>query len=78
MQVFDLEPEECLRISAKTGKGLDALLPAIVEKIPPPGGKPDGELRMLLFDAVHDDYRSFSFQTVSVINFSGENRPCQY
>lgn len=56
-QVFDLDPADCLCVSAKTGKGMQQLLPAIVEHAPPPGGNPDGELRMLLFDAVHDDYR---------------------
>lgn len=33
------------------------MLPAIVEMLPPPAGNEEGELRMLLFDAVHDDYR---------------------
>ena len=55
--MFDIEPEQCLRVSAKTGQGLKELLPAIVEQIPAPQGNIDGELRMLLFDAVHDDYR---------------------
>ncbi|KAL4425285.1 hypothetical protein ABPG75_009301 [Micractinium tetrahymenae] len=54
---FDIEPPECLRVSAKTGLGLCAVLPAVVERIPPPVGSPDGDLRMLLFDAYHDEYR---------------------
>ena len=40
-----------------SGKGLDAILPAIIEYIPPPKGRPDGLLKLLLFDAYHDDYR---------------------
>ncbi|EFN57155.1 hypothetical protein CHLNCDRAFT_56093 [Chlorella variabilis] len=54
---FDIEPEECLRVSAKTGLGLEAVLPAVVERVPPPRGDPSADLRMLLFDAYHDEYR---------------------
>ncbi|PSC76214.1 translation factor GUF1 mitochondrial isoform X1 isoform B [Micractinium conductrix] len=54
---FDIEPAECLRVSAKTGMGLGSVLPAVVQRIPPPQGEPSGELRMLLFDAYHDEYR---------------------
>jgi len=57
MQVFDIEPGSCLRVSAKTGMGLDQVLPAIIEGVPHPVGNERGLLRMLLFDAVHDDYR---------------------
>ncbi len=39
------------------GRGLDAILPAIIEQIPPPTGRPDGKLKLLLFDAYHDEYR---------------------
>ena len=55
--MFDIEPSTCLRVSAKTGAGLECVLPAVVERVPPPIGDEDGELRMLLFDAVHDEYR---------------------
>ena len=34
-----------------------AVLPAVVQRIPPPQGDPSGDLRMLLFDAYHDEYR---------------------
>lgn len=40
-----------------SGQGLDAILPAIIEQIPPPNGSPDKPLKLLLFDAYHDDYR---------------------
>ena len=36
---------------------MDAILPAIIEYIPPPKGRPDGLLKLLLFDAYHDEYR---------------------
>ena len=39
------------------GLGLDSVLPAVVQRIPPPQGDPAGDLRMLLFDAYHDEYR---------------------
>lgn len=56
-QTFDIEPETCLRVSAKTGLGLETVLPAVIEQVPCPSGKPNGPLRMLLFDAFHDEYR---------------------
>ena len=58
LQVFDLQPSSCLQVSAKTGFGLETVLPAVIERIPHPAGDPDGPLRMLLFDAYHDEYRS--------------------
>lgn len=61
LQIFDIEPTSCLRVSAKTGWGLEAVLPAIIEQIPPPNGDETGNLRMLLYDAVHDDYRLVLF-----------------
>ena len=35
-QVFDIPVESCLRTSAKTGHGLEGVLPAVIERIPPP------------------------------------------
>lgn len=57
VQAFDIEPHTCLKVSAKTGYGLESVLPAVIEQIPPPVGKAAGPLRMLLFDAFHDEYR---------------------
>lgn len=56
-QAFDLPSETCLRASAKTGVGVDAVLAAIVEEMPAPSGDKDAPLRMLMFDAFHDEYR---------------------
>jgi GTP-binding protein LepA len=49
--------EDILRISAKTGEGVPAVLEAIVEHIPPPGGDPDAAPRALIFDSEFDQYR---------------------
>ena len=52
-----LDPDLAIPISAKTGQGCKALLDAIVERIPPPRGNPDGPLRALIFDSMYDTYR---------------------
>jgi len=59
-QIMDLigcEEDEIIYTSAKTGKGLDELLEAIVERIPAPVSKPDLPLRALIFDSTYDSYR---------------------
>ncbi|WP_041330438.1 translation elongation factor 4 [Roseiflexus castenholzii] len=56
-QVLGLPAEDVLRVSAKQGVGIDALLEAIVERIPPPHGQHDRPLRALIFDSHYDPYK---------------------
>jgi GTP-binding protein LepA len=59
-QVIDLiggKPEDILLVSAKEGIGIDAVLEAIVARIPPPSGAVDKPLRALIFDSLYDSYR---------------------
>jgi GTP-binding protein LepA len=51
------DPDHVLRVSAKTGEGVAAVLDAIVEAIPSPAGDPDAPPRALVFDSSYDQYR---------------------
>src|SRR5690606_19001253 len=50
-------PEDILKISAKTGEGVPAVLDAIVDRVPAPTGSADQPTRALIFDSYYDDYR---------------------
>jgi GTP-binding protein LepA len=56
-QLVGCDPSEILSVSGKTGEGVDALLDAIVERIPPPKGKEDDVTRAMIFDSFYDDYK---------------------
>jgi GTP-binding protein LepA len=51
------EPEDCLRVSGKTGEGVEALLDTIVAQLPAPTGDADAPARAMIFDSVYDTYR---------------------
>lgn len=59
-QIVDLigcDRDDILRVSAKTGFGVDEVLKAIVNRIPPPEGDPDAPLQALIFDSVFNSFR---------------------
>ena len=55
--VLGLPAEDCIWCSAKSGAGVDALLSAIVERLPGPKGDAADRTQALIFDSEYDDYR---------------------
>ena len=56
-KLIGVEPEDCLRVSGKTGDGVLELLDKIVATIPAPIGDPAAPARAIIFDSVYDTYR---------------------
>jgi GTP-binding protein LepA len=56
-QSLAIDPTEVIKASAKAGIGIDELLGAIVERVPPPAGDPTAVLRAMIFDSHYDSYR---------------------
>ncbi len=56
-KLIGCEPEDCLRVSGKTGAGVTELLDQIVKQIPAPVGDANAATRALIFDSVYDTYR---------------------
>ncbi len=55
--IIGCEPDDVLRVSAKTGEGVDRLLDVICRDVPPPVGEADSPVRAMIFDSVYDIYR---------------------
>jgi GTP-binding protein LepA len=55
--LLDRDEDEILWISAKTGEGVDQLLRAVIDRVPPPAGDPTRPLQALIFDSMFDPYR---------------------
>jgi GTP-binding protein LepA len=55
--IIGCDPAEVLRVSAKTGEGVENLLHEIVRQVPAPQGDPDAPARALIFDSIYDTYR---------------------
>lgn len=55
--VIGIEAQDAPLISAKNGIGIEAVLEAVVTKIPAPGGKKDHPLQALIFDSLYDQYK---------------------
>lgn len=54
---FELDPKTAILVSAKTGKNIQAILPAVIEQVPHPLGDETKPLRMLLVDSWYDNFR---------------------
>ena len=55
--VLGIPADEILRISAKTGEGVEELLDAVVDRTPAPSGNPKGDTKALIFDSHYDPFR---------------------
>ncbi len=55
--VIGIEAMDAPRISAKTGENVEAVLEAVVHRLPAPSGNPENPLQALIFDSVYDSYR---------------------
>ena len=56
-RTFGFERDEVIYASGKTGEGIEDLLEAVVERIPPPSGEADAPLKALIFDSKYDPYK---------------------
>ena len=57
INLLGCKKEEIIAISAKTGKNVEAVLDAVIDRIPCPNGKEESTTRALIFDSYYDDYR---------------------
>jgi GTP-binding protein LepA len=57
MHSLGTDPNDCVRVSAKTGEGVDDLVQAIIDTVPEPSGDPTATLQAMVFDSNYDDYR---------------------
>ncbi|MBC7565641.1 MAG: elongation factor 4 [Pedobacter sp.] len=57
IELIGCKREEIIPASGKTGQGVHDILRAIVERVPPPVGNPQGELQALIFDSVFNSFR---------------------
>jgi GTP-binding protein LepA len=55
-EVIGIDATDAIPCSAKTGMGIDEILEAVVAKVPPPKGHPDGPLRAMIVDSWFDNY----------------------
>ena len=55
-EIIGIEAQDGVLTSAKTGVGVEDVLEAIIKRIPPPGGNPEGPLQALIIDSWFDNY----------------------
>ncbi|XP_033631617.1 translation factor Guf1, mitochondrial-like [Asterias rubens] len=65
--LFDISQEDILSISAKLGTGVDEILPAVIDRIPPPQSDPNLPLKALIFDSWYNQYRG-AITSIAVID----------
>ena len=56
-RLIGCEPDDCFRVSGKTGAGVEPLIDEIVRQVPAPVGDPTAPARAMIFDSVYDTYR---------------------
>ncbi len=56
-QTLAIDPDEVLKVSGKSGLGVEELMAAVIERIPPPSGDPEETLQAMVFDSHYDEYR---------------------
>ncbi|KAE9986887.1 hypothetical protein EG328_004329 [Venturia inaequalis] len=69
---FELEPENAVLVSAKTGINVEAILPQVIEQIPAPVGDHTAPLKLLLVDSWYDTYKGV---ILLVRVFEGQIKP---
>ena len=57
VELLGCKREEIIRASGKTGEGVEQILQAVVDRVPPPTGDPDAPLQALIFDSVFNSFR---------------------
>src|SRR5690625_6861206 len=57
VDLLGCDPSDVLRVSGKTGEGVEELLHQIIERVPAPEGDPDAPLQALIFDSVYNPFR---------------------
>ncbi len=57
VKAFGFSPDEILYASGKTGEGVEKILEAVIDRVPPPQGDPEKPLRALIFDSAYDQHR---------------------
>ncbi|HWV88626.1 MAG TPA: translation elongation factor 4 [Burkholderiales bacterium] len=70
--VIGIAAADAIRVSAKTGENVDAILEAVIARVPPPHGDPEGALQALIIDSWFDNYVGV---VMLVRMFSGTLRP---
>ena len=70
--IVGIPAKDALRVSAKTGEGIDDILEAVITRVPPPSGDPNAPLQALVIDAWFDNYVGVA---MLVRVFNGTLRP---